>query len=221
MMAYKRHLHVSHRAPLWKRQRELDVLSIFFSSESQIYNFHVFEPVYVSLNVWLQICDTFSLSLNCTFLSNLFCHQDRLAPPPSCSEVQVTGHWFLHSRWDCLSVHFFPKLLKFLRDQLVTATDASCLTKAQRQWIRETRPVVVLIAKTKAQRLLELNKSIYPTMGNAGVCAPIDSMRLVVSLIHSLWLVVGAPMSPAQPYIDTHEECLKSTSPTAPFASSH
>lgn len=60
-MVYKRHFYVSHRALLWKSQRELDFLSIFFS-ESQMYNFHVFEPVHVSLNVWLQISDTFSQS---------------------------------------------------------------------------------------------------------------------------------------------------------------
>lgn len=53
---------------------------VHFFPESQIYNFHVFEPVYVSWNVWLQICDTLSHSLSCTFLSNLFCHQDSLAP---------------------------------------------------------------------------------------------------------------------------------------------
>lgn len=37
---------------------------VHFFPERQMYNFHVSEPVHVSLNVWLQICDTFSLSLS-------------------------------------------------------------------------------------------------------------------------------------------------------------
>lgn len=127
MMAYKRRLRVSHRAVLWKTQRELDFLSIFFLKVRYI------TFMFSSLYMCPEMYGFKSVTLSPILLAVPFWaiySVIKIASPP-CFEAQVTGHWFLHSRWDCLSVHFFPKLLKFLRGRLVTATDASCMTKAQ------------------------------------------------------------------------------------------